>query len=60
MRRLCVISDRHPGIMTVMTDVDFGWFELYAYDRICMHYITSNFMTRFKDKILKNLVCRIA
>ena len=25
-----------------------------------MRHLASNFMTRFKDKILKNLVCRVA
>ena len=25
-----------------------------------MRHLTSNFMTRFKDKIMKNLVCRAA
>ena len=25
-----------------------------------MHHFASNFMTRFKDKLLKNLVCRAA
>ena len=55
---LCVISDRHPSIMTIMTDVHLGWTEPYAYHRICMRHLTSNFMNRFKDKILKNLVCR--
>ena len=56
--RLCVISYRHLNIMEVMTDVHFGWTEPYAYHRICMRHLASNFMNRFKDKILKNLVCR--
>ena len=25
-----------------------------------MCYLASNFMTRFKDKILKNMVCKVA
>ena len=25
-----------------------------------MHHLASNFMTRFQDKLLKNLVCRVA
>ena len=55
-----VISDRHPGIMAAMTDPHLGWAVPFAYHRICMRHFTSNFMTRFKDKILKNLVCRAA
>ena len=58
--RLCVIADRYPGIMTTMIDVHLGWTELYAYHRICMLHFASNFIYRFKDKTLKNLVCRVA
>ena len=55
-----VISDRHPGIMAAMTDPHLGWAAPSAYHRICMRHLASNFMTRFKDKLLKNLVCRVA
>ena len=57
---ICVISDRHLGIMAVMTDPHLGWAASSAYHRICMRHLASNFMTRFKDKVLKNLVCRAA
>ena len=57
---ICVISDRHPGIMAAMSDPHLGWDTPYAYHRICMRHLASNFMTRFKDKLLKNLVCRAA
>ena len=53
---ICVISNRHPGIMAAMTDPHLGWATPFAYHRICMHHLASNFMTRFKDKLLKNLV----
>ena len=56
--RLCVIFDKHLGIMAAMTDVHLGWIEPYAYHRIFMHHLASNFMNRFKDKFLKNLMCR--
>ena len=55
---LCVIADRYLGIMAAMTDVHLDWIEPYAYHRIFMRHIASNFMNRFKDKALKNLVCR--
>ena len=58
--RMCVISDRHPGIMAAMSDPHLCWDVPYAYHRICMRHLASNFMTRFKDKLLKNLVCRAA
>ena len=46
--------------MAAMTDVHLGWTKPYAYHRICMPHLASNFMNQFKDKILKNLVCRVA
>ena len=57
---ICVISYRHPGIMAAMADPHLGWAAPFAYHRICMRHFASNFMTRFKDKLLKNLVCRAA
>ena len=44
--------------MAVMSDPHLGWAASSAYHRICMHHLARNFMTRFKDKLLKNLVCR--
>ena len=57
--RLCVIARRHPSIMATMIDIHLGWTEPNAYHRICMCHLASNFMHRFKDKTLKNLVCRV-
>ena len=56
--RICVISDKHPGIMVAMSDLHLGWAASSAYHRICTCHLARNFMTRFKDKLLKNLVCR--
>ena len=58
--RLYVIANRHLGIMVVMTNIHLGWTEPFAYRRICMRHLASNFMNRFKDKTLENLVCRVA
>ena len=58
--RIYVISYRHLGIMAAMTDPHLGWAAPSAYHRICIRHLASNFMTRFKDKLLKNLVCRAA
>ncbi|KAL6318547.1 hypothetical protein AAG906_000625 [Vitis piasezkii] len=41
-------------------DVYLGWFKLNAYHRICVRHLASNFMTHFKDKCLKQLLCRVA
>ena len=59
-RGLSVISDRHPRIMVTFADVYLSWSEPNAYHRICMRYLASNFMTHFKDKCLKQLLCRAA
>ncbi|RVW71982.1 Serine/threonine-protein phosphatase 7 long form-like [Vitis vinifera] len=48
------------GIMAAMSDVHLGWSEPYVYHRVCMRHLASNFMTRFKDKILKNMMCKVA
>ena len=56
---ICVIFDRHPGIIVAMTDPHLGCAAPSAYHKICMRHLASNFMTRFKDKLLKNLVCRV-
>ena len=58
--RIYVISDKHPGIMAVMSDPHLGWAAPSAYHKIYMHHLASNFMTQFKDKLLKNLVCKAA
>ena len=57
---ICVISDRHSGIMVAMSNPHLGWAASSAYHRICMRHLPSNFTTHFKDKLLKNLVCRAA
>ena len=57
---ICVISDRHLCIMAAMSDPHLGWAAPSAYHKTCMRHLASNFMTRFKDKLLKNLVCRAA
>ena len=46
--------------MAAMSNVHLGWSELYAYHRVCMRHFPINFMTQFKDKILKNLMYRAA
>ena len=57
---ICVIFYRHQGIMATMTDPHLSWAAPSAYHRIDMRHLARNFMTRFKDKLLKNLVCKIA
>ena len=46
--------------MVAMSDPHLGWAAPSAYHKICIRHLASNFMTRFKDKLLKNLVCKVA
>ncbi|RVX03887.1 hypothetical protein CK203_021664 [Vitis vinifera] len=46
--------------MVAFVDVYLGWSEPNAYHQICMCHLASTFMTRFKDKCLKQLLCRAA
>ena len=63
---LCLISDRHPGIIAVVNDIVVvndtysRWTEPDSYHIFCIHHLASNFNTRFKDKTLKDLMCRAA
>ena len=50
---ICVISDRHPGIMVAMSDPHLGWVASSACHRIWMRHLITNFMTCLKDKLLK-------
>uniref|UniRef100_A0A2N9GCN4 MULE transposase domain-containing protein n=1 Tax=Fagus sylvatica TaxID=28930 RepID=A0A2N9GCN4_FAGSY len=55
-RELCIISDRHRGILNAMK-----WSKLQplnAYHRFCIRHLVSNFNTRFHDKRLKNMIQR--
>lgn len=53
-RSLCVISDRHGGIIHAMENLE-DWQEPFAYHRFCLRHVRSNFMTRFKNLALKKL-----
>ena len=46
--------------MAIMSDAYLGWYESYTNHKVCMHHLIRNYMTRFKDKILKNLVSKVA
>ena len=57
---MCLISYRHPGIIATVNEKYSGWTKPDAYYRFCMRHLASNFNTKFKDKTLKNLMCRAA
>nr|XP_027069017.1 uncharacterized protein LOC113694296 [Coffea arabica] len=51
---ICVISDRHNGIIHAMTHFDY-WQEPLAFHRYCLRHVRSNLMTHFKGLHLKRL-----
>lgn len=57
---LCVISDRHRGIINVICDEYLGWGPGKANHRFCFRHHASNFHARFHDKSLKMLFVRAA
>ena len=57
---LCLISDSHPSIIATVNDTYSGWTEPDAYHRFYICHLANNFNIRFKDKTLKDLMCRAA
>ena len=55
--KLCVISDRHPGIQTIFrhTNRDFLQPPMTEH-RYCLRHLCSNVNTRWNNETLKNLV----
>nr|XP_043638468.1 uncharacterized protein LOC122609490 [Erigeron canadensis] len=53
-KQLCVISDRHRGIIHLMKYLE-KWKEPFAYHRFCLRHVWSNLMSRFKNLTLKRL-----
>lgn len=53
-KELCVILDRHKGIIQAMANLE-EWKEPFAYHRFCLRHIRSNLMKRYKNLSLKTL-----
>ncbi|XP_021751922.1 uncharacterized protein LOC110717511 [Chenopodium quinoa] len=52
---LCVISDRHPGIIAAMNDPNVGFTELRAYHRFCVRHIASNLKTHVRSNDMRDM-----
>jgi len=52
---LCVISDRHGGIIAAMKEDGSGWQEPRAFHRYCIRHHASNINTKYKSMKLKKL-----
>ncbi|KAL9687621.1 hypothetical protein QQ045_032026 [Rhodiola kirilowii] len=55
---LCIISDRHKGILAAMREPQ--WSPPHAYHRVCVHHLQSNFMSNVKDSFLKEKLGSVA
>jgi hypothetical protein len=56
-RNLCIISDRHPGIIKAIRE-DPLWRPPNGHHRFCLRHVASNFNQRYKDTRLKNLITK--
>ncbi|KAK1366066.1 MULE domain-containing protein [Heracleum sosnowskyi] len=50
---VCVISDRHAGIMSAMKNPNLGWCKPYGYHRFCVRHLAANFVSTFRKKWLE-------
>ncbi|KAL9672098.1 hypothetical protein QQ045_028346 [Rhodiola kirilowii] len=57
---LCIISNRHPGLMSAMNEPE--WSPPYVYHRVCVRHLQSNFMVmvKVKDVFLKEKLGSVA
>lgn len=54
--RVCVISDRHAGIISAMNNPAVGWCEPLGHHRFCVRHLAANFAKKFKKINLKDRV----
>lgn len=55
---ICVISDRHAGIMAAMQQM--GWSEPHDHHRFCVRHLASNFASAHHRKGLKERIVKLA
>ena len=53
---LGLISDRHPRIMSTVANPYLTWQPPYAYHRLCIRHIGSNFQTNYKSALLRDMI----
>ena len=52
---ICLISDRHNGILKAVNENGSPWVEPYGFHRYCLQHFISNFNSKFRDSHLKKL-----
>nr|XP_043633609.1 uncharacterized protein LOC122604809 [Erigeron canadensis] len=55
---ICLISDRHPGILKVVNEQGSPWLESRGYHRYCLRHFINNFNDKFRSSQLKTLAYR--
>ena len=55
---VCLISDRHGGIISAVNNPENGWTGPKCHHRFCLRHIVSNFNKKYKYNTLKNFVYR--
>ncbi|KAF7814557.1 serine/threonine-protein phosphatase 7 long form-like protein [Senna tora] len=57
---ICLISDRHPGILNAVNDETLMWHPPYVENVYCVRHLTSNLNKAYKNAKLKKLFVRTA
>ena len=53
---ICLISNRHASIKSVVVNEALGWQPLHAYHVYCVQHIATNFNQKFKNEKQKTNV----
>nr|GEY34104.1 hypothetical protein [Tanacetum cinerariifolium] len=56
--RICLISDRHAGILKVVNEQGSPWLEPCGFHRYCFQHFINNFNDKFRSAQLKALAYR--
>ncbi|CAI9272226.1 unnamed protein product [Lactuca saligna] len=55
---ICLISDRHGGILKAINEHGSPWLEPRGFHRYCLRYFINNFYDKFRNSELKALAYR--
>ncbi|KAH1202764.1 hypothetical protein GmHk_17G049151 [Glycine max] len=57
---ICLISDRHASIKSVVANEALGWQPLHGYHVYCVRHIASNFNRKFNNAKQKEMLKKLA
>ncbi|KAF7807039.1 serine/threonine-protein phosphatase 7 long form-like protein [Senna tora] len=58
-QNICLISDRHPSILSAVSDPRTMWQPPYGHHVFCIRHLASNLNKKYNDSNLKNLFINI-